>query len=94
MLEDFLRWAKERQSIERDKFSLTLTVSQPTSNPSARLDVDGPHSIARLTVWNSGDIDMEVLEIRSGKSIYTNQLFATAPCDFDVLFAAFFTAIS
>ena len=95
MLEEFLTWAREREMRSAHHGpAIVLTVAARTSNPSARLDVDGNNSIGRITVWDDGNIDIEVLDVVSGDGLYAAQISASAPYKFDELFSPFFVQIA
>ena len=47
-----------------------LTYSESSDNPSMRLDFDSLWHLGRVTVWESGHCDMEILKISSGKTVF------------------------
>lgn len=39
-------------------------------NPSARLDVGAPTLVARITVWETGAYDAEVIDLETEKALF------------------------
>ncbi|NDP59175.1 MAG: hypothetical protein GZ090_07450 [Oxalobacteraceae bacterium] len=72
MLNDFIDWAKSVVAKPCGEFiTVRLTVGSNSANPSARLDVDTPFSVARITYWDSNDFEAEVIDLDSEKQIYS-----------------------
>jgi len=46
-----------------------LTYGAPTDNPAMCLDFESPLHLGRVIVWESGECDLEVLEVSSGKTV-------------------------
>lgn len=73
MLRGFLDWAREAlfkskpQSIEA-----RITESEASGSPSARLDVDTPAAVARITFWESGDYVAEVIDLETGRTLFSD----------------------
>ena len=42
-----------------------------SDNPSARLDIDMPTTVARITCWQSGDYDAEVIDLETERTLYS-----------------------
>ena len=94
MLNAFVDWANgKRDELTRNDFKVALVVSDESSNPSARLDVDSETAVARITAWNSGDIDLEVIDIEEEVTIYSKQLSLSGAVQFDSEFRDFFAAL-
>ena len=94
MLNAFIDWASEkRDELARNGFKTTLVVSDESSNPSARLDIDSETAVARITAWNSGDVDLEVINIEDETTIYSKQLSLSGAALFDCEFRDFFFAL-
>ena len=71
MLNDFINWAKSVAASQfRVAIEMRVTVGNASDNPSARLDVDTPSAVARITCWESGDYELEVIDIDSEKQIF------------------------
>ncbi|MGI4789784.1 MAG: immunity protein TriTu family protein [Janthinobacterium lividum] len=47
-----------------------LTYCEPTDNSAMRLDFESRIHIERVTVWESGECDLEVLEIANGATVF------------------------
>lgn len=73
MLSSFLAWARQVQANRGlKKIEVLLTEGPKSDNPSARLDIDTPTSVARITCWESGDYDAEVIDIETERTIYSS----------------------
>lgn len=78
----------------RQGLEATLTRNDDSTNPSARLDIDTDSLLARITFWDSGDVDLEVIKIESEETVYAEQIHLTGSTDFDMKFRDFFAAIA
>lgn len=47
-----------------------LTYCETTNNPAMCLDFENSKYLGRVTVWESGHCDMEVIDIGSGKNVF------------------------
>lgn len=64
-----------------------MTYGEPTSKPSMSLDFETDDAIGRVTLWESGECDMEVLDAATGGDLLrehhefktTEEFFATYP---------------
>ncbi|MET3441517.1 hypothetical protein ABIC94_002275 [Variovorax paradoxus] len=75
MLDRFIDWARAIQTAQngaRDNVEAQLTESDPSDNRSARLDVDTPTAVGRITCWESGDYDAEAIDLQTERSLYTD----------------------
>ncbi|MFC0228475.1 immunity protein TriTu family protein [Serratia aquatilis] len=94
MLNLFCKWAEAKASkLNSDGFISRLHINKSSDNSSAYLDLDGETSIARITFWNSGDVYLEVLDINTEKSIYSNNFRLNDFNDIDVFLCDFFKKI-
>ena len=58
MLSSFLTWARHLQANHGLKMvEARVTEGSSSANSSARLDIDTPTTVARITCWESGDYD-------------------------------------
>ena len=48
----------------------TLTYCEPTDNPAMRLDFETSDQVGRVTVWESGACEMEVLNTASSETVF------------------------
>jgi hypothetical protein len=91
MLDEFLIWASATKTdLQSFGVKVIITVGEASSNSSARLDVECDRCLGRITVWNGGDIDMEVIEAEDGATIFSRQASFSMPYEFDRWFSDFF----
>jgi hypothetical protein len=73
MLNLFLEWARQIQANHGlESVEAHVVEGAACDNPSARLDIDTPTLVARITCWESGDYDAEVLDIETEQTIYSS----------------------
>ncbi|WP_143605985.1 immunity protein TriTu family protein [Variovorax sp. 54] len=70
-----------------------LTESEPSANPSARLDVDVPTAIGRITVWESGDYDIESIDLETERSLYADRGTLQQDDEMSKKFSPFFASL-
>jgi hypothetical protein len=77
-LSEFIDWA--RNDLPTRFPNALLTICEPTSNPAAFVEIDTNSEISRMTFWNSGDIDIEILPLDQGtpSSLEHHQIIAKA----------------
>ena len=71
MLEAFENWLNNNSSIFTSHgYEFELTKS-PTDidNTSVRLELDSDRYIGRITVWESGDCQLEIIDVESENSV-------------------------
>ena len=94
MLNKFVDWANEIASRSAEKgFVAQVTESEMSDNPSARLDIDTPTKIARITCWESGDYDAEVIRIETERTIFSSHGNLQQEFDFLGKFSDFFKSL-
>lgn len=72
MLDLFLEWARKFQADLSSKAVKASVFEAPCSdNPSARIDIDTPTAVARITCWKSGDYDAEIIDIETERALYS-----------------------
>jgi hypothetical protein len=69
MLDAFCRWAQRAIAELPAGVEARLTLNSPSENSSARLDLDAPAYMGRITCWNSGDFYWEILDSNSGRDV-------------------------
>jgi len=69
MLDTFCRWARQAMAKLSAGMEVKLTLNTPSENSSARLDLDTPVYMGRITCWNSGDFHLQILDINSGRDL-------------------------
>jgi hypothetical protein len=52
-----------RSRFGANRFRYEVTYCEPTDNPAVRIDLDSAVHIGRMTAWESGECDLEVLDI-------------------------------
>lgn len=72
MLKSFIRLAS---SIMIDNVAnflrMSIAINEPSDNRSVRFDIDTLNCVARITYWENGDYDSEVIDIETEKIIYS-----------------------
>jgi hypothetical protein len=89
MLDIFCLWAQQTMAKLPAGVQAELTVGTESDNRSARLDLDVPAQIGRVTCWDSGNFHLEILDVRSGHEILEQHGRADTPAAFDRSFAPF-----
>lgn len=69
MLDIFYQWAQQTMAALPAGVLAEFTINEDSENRSARLDLDAPPHIARVTCWSSGNFHLEVLESSSGREV-------------------------
>ena len=73
MLSIFIEWAKQiAEAIHTENVKTLLTEGDKTDNPSARLDIDTPMAVARITCWESSNYYAEILDLATEKTVFSN----------------------
>ncbi len=69
-LEVLENWASDNSS-ELGKKGITIDFVRcgPSEKPAAYVDIDSARTLARITAWSSGELQMEALEAGSGKQL-------------------------
>jgi hypothetical protein len=84
MIEEFIDWAQEKRPIlEGQGISVGTTLSPPSANPAARMDLDTATALARITLWTDGSCHMEVIDLE-GETIFDRHLKLSSPVNFDL----------
>jgi hypothetical protein len=90
MLDALRRWAAIQQSVwTRQGLHVQVTTGGVSINPGMRLDFDTPQCVGRITCWQSGECDLEVLEVDTEKLLYRDHQTLIMPADFDAAFHDF-----
>ena len=57
----------------QDAIDLEAQVTEAfgSDNPAARLDIDTPTAVARVTCWESGDFDAEVIGLETEETLFS-----------------------
>jgi hypothetical protein len=54
-----------------------------------RVDFDSTEFMGRITCWESGECELEVVDVDTGKTIYSEYQILTMPADFAKAFKDF-----
>ena len=54
---------------EANRIDYKLTYGEPTAKPAMWMDYETTSAIGRVTLWESGECDMEVLDAESGDEL-------------------------
>ena len=74
MLSSFLAWARqvEASHVNLNMVDARVILGSSSENRSARLDIDMPMTVARITCWESGDFDAEVIDLESERTLHSS----------------------
>lgn len=95
MLTQFENWMQEkRQEIENWGYQLEI-VKSPSDvvEQSLRLDLDSDNYIARITLWDSGDSQQEIIDIVSEQMVFDKYFKISANFNFSKDFEKFFNIL-
>jgi hypothetical protein len=94
MLSTFVGWARQLASRSLGiGIEVRVTKSDISDNPSARVDIDTPTTVARITCWESSDYDAEVIDIDTEQTIFSVHGRMQRKGALSKQFVAFFKAI-
>lgn len=96
MLNRFIGWAhavEAAQAKVHEDIEARLTESDPSDNRSARLDVDTPTAVGRITCWESGDYDAEAIDLQTERALYTDRGILREGEEISKTFSPFFEAL-
>ena len=95
MLNKFIEWANKFAAESSGRcFVAQITESEMSNNPSARLDIDTPTKVARITFWESGDYFAEILNNKTGQSMFLSHGSFDINLDFSNEFVGFFEGLN
>ncbi len=94
MLSFFLDWAKHIGEIQTSLgVEATVTEGRPSDNSSARLDIDTPTAVARITCWRSGEFHAEVIDLETEQMRFSSQGVLRGELPIELQVAPFLAAI-
>lgn len=94
MLSSFISWARQVEiSPVGVEVGARVTESEMSDNPSARLDIDTPTIVARITCWESGDYDAEAIDLETERTLYSSHGTFQMGQNLFEEFRAFFEAV-
>lgn len=72
-------WCGRHSASVEDGLAYTFTTG--LQGGSARIDVEGPSALGRLTVWASGLCDIEVIDAEAGEQVLYRHLELTSDAE-------------
>ncbi|AUB35549.1 hypothetical protein COO91_01437 [Nostoc flagelliforme CCNUN1] len=95
MLSDFECWIQEKyQEIEKLGYKAEVVKSPSDINePSTRLDLDSDNYIARITLWESGESYLEIVDVLSENMVFNEYIVIDKNMNFSEAFEKFFTRL-
>ena len=91
-LEILQNWVSNNQSqLEEKGITVDLVKGPQHEKPSMYVDMNTENSLARVTAWSSGELQMEVIQVGSGKQLIVEARRAENPkemIDFIVAFVS------
>src|SRR2546430_19142 len=96
MLNVFESWfTQNKRSLEDRHFGVTVTrASERTDKPSIRADVDTPKYLGRVTLWSSGEIESEAIDIETEETIFNRYKKVYGPEELYEFLETFLTELS
>lgn len=91
-LDVFVDWAN--QYLLKSGSVGKLTLCQPTSKPAAYVEFDTNRVISRVTAWDSGEVTGEILEIATGKQIFSEEVAVKSESEFHNFLREFFRSLN
>jgi hypothetical protein len=93
VLNSFVKWARQVSNGADLNVDTKVTEGGPSDNLSARLDVDTPSAVGRITFWESGDYDAEVIDIQSELTSFSMHGHLQEGCSFWEEFSSFLSVL-
>lgn len=91
-LKKIINWAELKvASLNASGIKAALTINQPNSNSSVRIDIDTYKYVGRITFWENGSCDQELLDIASGQQAFHRNIHLN-DLDFEKHLKDFFTS--
>lgn len=90
----FMAWASAfAQSNEGKCLGATVTSSELSENPSARIDVCSAYALGRITSWSDGSYYAEALDVKTEEQIFEKLGTTEGKDSLSEVFAPFFDAM-
>lgn len=64
------------------RIGYSLSYGKPTAKPSLCLDYESENAIGRVTLWESGECDLEVMDVATGADFLREHHDFTTPHEF------------
>jgi len=97
MREQLLKWSEKRRA---DLTSIGITTSEfhmgpdDRPKPGAFVDHDTLTALGRITIWESGEMEVEAIHIEDGKQIFWKYYQLDGEPNFDLLLQDYFDALT
>lgn len=89
----FLKWNEENR-VKLDKIGITIEQiianDEPSDNRGIAVDYLSKICLGRVSVWESGDVDIEILDINSEEVLLYEHFDSLKTVDFHELLKGFF----
>lgn len=91
LLTQFLPWAEDKAAGLRGAgFQVEIATGARSANSSARMDVERGNLMGRITAWDAGQLDAQILETSGGSTVYHAQSEVDDPASLTTLLDPFF----
>ncbi len=91
MLKEFEKWLTEKESFLRQQ-GFTIVSHSPTdiNKPSICVDMDSADYMGRIVMWNTGECQIEIVNIETEETLLDNYRVVSISSEFDNVFSPFF----
>jgi hypothetical protein len=90
MLDALRSWAEmHNASLAAHGVHVQTSIGGDSPNPGKFLDFDSTQFMGRISCWESGECDLEVVDVGTGKTIYSDHQILTMPRGFTQAFRGF-----
>ena len=91
MIREVQTWVLDRRDLLAERgFSITVgDVVEGVDNPSINIDFDSDNTMGRITVWSTGDCNMDVIEIDSEQHLMARHVYLEKDVKLDDVFREF-----
>jgi len=90
MLEYFEKWFLSLQNVN---FVFSFKKFTDSPKPGFYIDIDGKNTIARITLWHTGECELEILDVETEKTIMCDHKDLDESSDLDLELKKFFEKI-
>jgi len=92
MLKKFEKWLTDKEpGLHQQGFTITLSHSPNDINkPSLRVDLDSEEYLGRIVMWNTGECQIEIVNIETEETILDHYMVISATSKFEKMFSPFF----
>jgi hypothetical protein len=92
MIKQFEKWLSEKESFLRQKgFAITISHSPTNIDKfSICVDIDSDDYIGRIVMWNTGECQIEIVNVETEETILDNYMVVSASSEFNKVLSPFF----